>query len=419
MPWRAIRSIAAVVLCLGLAGAAVATEPFRSTPFRGTGDLGIVVERAVGSVKIVETTGRTAIAKVDGLGDLSHASAVFSRDGAMHSSSAATAGSTKSICCRRSWSVVSSGRQRHRRRHLAGRCAGRGRQLRARRCECFDAGTLEKVAEIAAIAADGSRSKVVGLEDAGGDRFVFSLYDAGEIWIADLADRTRPEIKKFLGVGRQPYDALVTEDGRWYVAGLFGEDALVLLDLWRPEAGVRRILESYRKGEEQLPVYKMPHLEGWAKAGDLLFLPAVGRHELLVVDARDWRGRPHCRARPAGLRGRAPGWPAGLGQLRAPTERYRTGHRRAVARHHTNAHSGQGGDAPRVQPAQRARRISVRDEDRVDVYDAARFTRRPQFPPTSRAASSSPLAPTGRVLTMHGSDPTTTRCSTIFSAISR
>ena len=130
---------------------------------------------------------------------------------------------------------------------------------------------------------------MVGLEDAGGNRFVFSLYDAGEIWIADLSDRARPEIKKFTGVGRQPYDALVTGDGRWYVAGLFGEDALVLLDLWRPEAGVRRILEGYRKGEEQLPVYKMPHLEGWAKAGELLFLPAVGRHELLVVDARDWR----------------------------------------------------------------------------------------------------------------------------------
>jgi protein NirF len=72
-------------------------------------------------------------------------------------------------------------------------------------------------------------------------------------------------------------------------AGLFGEDALVLLDLWRPEAGGRRILEGYRKGEEQLPVYKMPHLEGWAQAGELLFFPAVGRHELLVVDARDWR----------------------------------------------------------------------------------------------------------------------------------
>jgi protein NirF len=33
-----------------------------------------------------------------------------------------------------------------------------------------------------------------------------------------------------------------------------------------------------------LPVYKMPHLEGWSVAGDRLFLPAIGRHELLVVD---------------------------------------------------------------------------------------------------------------------------------------
>ena len=33
----------------------------------------------------------------------------------------------------------------------------------------------------------------------------------------------------------------------------------------------------------------MPHFEGWASAGDELFLPAVGRHELLVVDKRTWK----------------------------------------------------------------------------------------------------------------------------------
>ncbi len=30
----------------------------------------------------------------------------------------------------------------------------------------------------------------------------------------------------------------------------------------------------------------MPHLEGWAPAGDRLLIPAVGRHELLVIDLR-------------------------------------------------------------------------------------------------------------------------------------
>ncbi len=33
----------------------------------------------------------------------------------------------------------------------------------------------------------------------------------------------------------------------------------------------------------------MPHLEGWALAGDRAFLPAVGQHEVLVVRRGDWK----------------------------------------------------------------------------------------------------------------------------------
>jgi protein NirF len=51
-----------------------------SNYFRGSGDLGIVVERAKGSVLIVETTTHTRLAEIQGLGDLSHASIVYSRD---------------------------------------------------------------------------------------------------------------------------------------------------------------------------------------------------------------------------------------------------------------------------------------------------------------------------------------------------
>ncbi len=47
---------------------------------RGTGDLGIVVERGAGSLRLIETSGNTTLARIEGLGDLSHASAVFSRD---------------------------------------------------------------------------------------------------------------------------------------------------------------------------------------------------------------------------------------------------------------------------------------------------------------------------------------------------
>jgi protein NirF len=130
---------------------------------------------------------------------------------------------------------------------------------------------------------------VVGLVDAPQQRFVFSLYDAGEIWVADMRDPKRPGITRYRDVGRQPYDALISPDGRFYIAGLFGEDGMALLDLWQPQNGVTRILKDYGRGEQKLPVYKMPHLEGWAMAGNYALVPAVGRHAVLVIDLNDWR----------------------------------------------------------------------------------------------------------------------------------
>jgi protein NirF len=153
----------------------------------------------------------------------------------------------------------------------------------------FDAATLEPLADIPALYANGQHSKVVGLVDAPGNRFVFSLYDAGEIWIADLRDHRKPVVQKFLNIGKQPYDGTVTPDGRYYIAGLFGEDGLALLDLWQPEQGVRRVLQGYGRGEQPLPVYKMPHMDYWALAGDRAYVPAVGRHEVLVIDQRSWK----------------------------------------------------------------------------------------------------------------------------------
>src|SRR3546814_16068944 len=90
----------------------------------------------------------------------------------------------------------------------------------------FDAKTLEPIADIPATPLpDGQkRSRVVGLVDAPGQRFVFSLFDTGEIWTADFSQSQTPRIERFTAIGRQPYDALITPDGRYYMAGLFGED---------------------------------------------------------------------------------------------------------------------------------------------------------------------------------------------------
>jgi protein NirF len=258
---------------------------------RGTGDLGIVVERAAGSLQVIETTGRTSLCRIEGLGDLSHASAVFSRDGRFAYVFGRDGGLTKVdlLAGKIERRIVQAGNS------IGGAILQDGRLVAVANYDpggvkVFDGDSLELVADIPA--SDGqrdARSKVVGLVDAPGNRLVFSLYDAGQIWVADLSDPAAPAIRKFANVGVQPYDGSITPDGRYYVAGLFGEDSVAVLDLWNLDQGVRRVLDGYGRGEEPLPVYKMPHLEGWAAAGDVLFLPAVGRHELLVIDRRTWQ----------------------------------------------------------------------------------------------------------------------------------
>ncbi len=261
-----------------------------ASQLRGTGDLGLVVERASGSVMLIDTSTRASYATVSGLGDLSHATAVYSRDGRYAYVFGRDGGLTKvdMLRARIAARTVQAGNS------IGGAISQDGRVIAVANytpggVRLFDSATLAPLADIPATYGDGTqRSKVVGIAEAPGERFIFSLYDAGEIWIADCADPRHPVITRFRGVGRQPYDGLITPDGRWYIAGLFGEDGLVLLDLWHPERGVRRILDHYGRGEQRLPVYKMPHLRGWAVAGRLAVLPAVGHHEVLIVDTETW-----------------------------------------------------------------------------------------------------------------------------------
>jgi protein NirF len=257
---------------------------------RGTGDLGVVIERATGQVLLVEHSTDSRLAEIDGLGDLSHASVVFSRDARYAYVFARDGGLTKIdlLSATISKRIMQSGNS------IGGAISQDGTLIAVSNYEpggvrIFDAATLEPVADIPAEYAPGKYSKVIGLVDAPGNRFVFSLYDADQTWIADMTDPGKPEITRFKNIGRAPYDALITPDGRYYIAGLFGDDSLALLDLWHPEQGMRRILEGYAQHDEKLPVYKMPHLEGWAMAGRQAFVPAVGQHRVLVVDTDTWK----------------------------------------------------------------------------------------------------------------------------------
>lgn len=256
----------------------------------GSGDLGVVVERSRGTLALVNTSRRTLLAEIGGLGDLSHASVVFSRDGAIAYVFGRDGALSKvNLLTRRiERRVMQAGNS------IGGAISQDGSLVAAQNytpggVKVFDAQSLALVADIPAEYAPGKTSRVVGLADLPGQRFIFSLFDADAIWIADLSERARPSLVKLEGVGRQPYDALVTPDGRHYIAGLFGEDGLALVDLWDDVPSVRRILAGYGRGEQPLPVYKMPHLRGWAVAGRHAYLPAIGRHEVLVVDSGDWQ----------------------------------------------------------------------------------------------------------------------------------
>jgi protein NirF len=241
-------------------------------------------------VQVIETTTNSSLGRIKGLGDLSHASAVYSRDEQFAYIFGRDGGLTKIDIVNKKIvkRIMQSGNS------IGGAISQNGRLIAVSNykpggVKIFDAETLELVADIpASYGNDGLLSKVIGLVDAPGQTFVFSLWDADEIWVADLSDVKDPKITKFKNIGKNPYDALITPDGRYYIAGLFGEDGMVLLDLWNLDAGTKRILDGYGKGEKKLPVYKMPHLEGWAIAGNFAFVPAVGHHEVLVINTLDW-----------------------------------------------------------------------------------------------------------------------------------
>ncbi len=258
---------------------------------RGTGDLGVIIERADGSVCIIATTRHEKLSCVGGFGDLSHASAVFSRDERYAYIFGRDGGLTKLDLLERKIAkrILQAGNS------IGGAISDDGTLVAVSNykpggIKVFDSESLDLVADIPAIyGSDGARSKTVGLVDAPGRRFVFTLYDAGEIWMADFSKSGNPVISKLGKTGSQPYDALITGDGRHYIAGLFGEDGLAHVDLWNAKPHTERILENYGKGEQKLPVYKMPHLEGWALAGGQFILPGVGHHELLAVDAKTFK----------------------------------------------------------------------------------------------------------------------------------
>jgi protein NirF len=355
--------------------------PLSADALRGTGDLGIVIERTSGAVAIVDTTRRSVLTRVEGLGDLSHASAVFSRDQRYAFVFGRDGGLTKLDLLRGAIvkRVMQAGNA------IGGAISDDGTLVAVSNytpggVRIFDAETLAPVADIPAIGVDGNPSKTVGLVDLPGRRFAYTLYDAGEIWIADFASGEAPLLTKLTGIGKLPYDGNVTPDGRHYLAGLFGEDGVVHVDLWHKPLNAARILDGYGRGEQKLPVYKMPHLEGWAAAGGVMLIPAVGRHELIAVDARTFKetGRVATHGQPVFAVARPDGrhvWVNFAHPLNDTIDVVDTLTVKVVHRFTAGPAVLHMEFSPRGHEVW----VSVRDADRVQIYDTATFAKKAEL----------------------------------------
>lgn len=371
---------------------ACSLQPTTPLEFRASGDLGVIIARASGELVVFNSTEARILHRVSGLGDLSHASVVFSRDERYAYVFGRDGGLTKvdilqGIIARR---IIQGGNS------IGGAISQDGRLIAVSNyapggVKVFDAESLDLVADIPARyrGADGEEktSKTVGLVDAPGNLFVFSLFDGNEIWVADFSDFSHSgqwQIQRHKAIGKQPYDALITTDGHYYVAGLFGEAGMARLDLWQPQQPPVRVLPDYGKQDERLPVYKMPHLEGWAKAGDYLFVPGVGRHQVLVIDSRTWQqvGSVAVAGQPVFVMARPDGREVWVSFAHPDNHQLQVIDTRSLAITHT-LQPGPAVLHMEFSPRGEQVWVSVRDRHEVQLYDSYRHELKARLPVTS------------------------------------
>lgn len=356
---------------LGLLAAAsfLSISPVRADNLSGgTGDLGLIVERATGSLLVVDRSERAAVGRIEGLGDLSHASLTYSPDERYAYVFGRDGGLTKVdiIACAIAKRVVQAGNA------IGGAISDDGRLVAVSNYEpggirVFDAASLEPVANIP------SGAKTIGLADLPGRRFIWSQWESGDAWIADFSGETL-SVSRLGDVGRNPFDGVVTEDGQIYLVGLFGEKGVTAIDLWERNPTPVRFLKDYGKLSEDQPVFKMPHLQGWAFTGGQFVLPAVGRHELLWVErtSLEQTGRTPMHGQPVFIVAQ-PASPYVWVNFALPNN---DTVQIVDSRNHEVVHTLKPGPAVlHMEFAPRGAEVwmSVRDADRVAIYDTRSF----------------------------------------------
>jgi protein NirF len=254
----------------------------------GVGSRVYVVERASGRLAIYDLDSRSLLERrIENLGDLKHATMIFTPD--LRYGFLATRGGKVSRIdletARSDGEVLTSESS------IDNAISQDGRFLAVAEyapggLTILDTKSLEVLKKHSATRLrDGKEtlSRVTGVVDAPGNRFVCVLMEAGEIWIVEARGPEFPITHRIPLDGTTPYDAMITPDGRYYLVGHLESSRVSLLDLQHPEAGVRSVSFDDPGYERSAPA-KLPHLASWAVAGSHVFVPLVGEKRLAVLD---------------------------------------------------------------------------------------------------------------------------------------
>ena len=258
----------------------------------------VIVERESGSVVVANAVNHDVLGRVEGLGNLRHASAVFSRDGRFVYLIARDGTLSKVDLIKLKLAKKAKVGE-----NSIGIAISRdSRYLMVCNYQpggvaILDSDTLELVKEIPAVTEEEGEktiSRTVGPLDTADNYMIFGLMEGGDVWVVDMKQADFPVIKKFEDVGDTPYDQLITPDGRYYMVGFLGSDWMGLLDTWKLDQMIKVDVSEKKAGikkykeYEKVPVYHIPHLESWAISGDLALVPAFGEKRVIVYNRRDW-----------------------------------------------------------------------------------------------------------------------------------
>ena len=266
---------------------------------RSEGALGtrvFVIERATGTVAVVDYREMRLIKRIAVDADLKHASMVF-EPGLRYGYIATRSGHLVRVDVER---AEPAGRVATSKNSIGLAISQDGRTIAVSEYSpggvtLVDTRSFQVTQRIEARVNFGGRdivSRVTGMVDAPDNRFLCALMDADRIWelsptvAADGAPQKYRLNRTFRTAVPGPFDALITPEGRYYLTGHLRSDRVSLLDLWSATPAVRSV--DTGRSSNRIPV-KMPHMESWSSAGDTLFVPLPGEKKLTMLSGRDFR----------------------------------------------------------------------------------------------------------------------------------